>query len=436
MRHWCNSCVEFKLANQWFAHQLKIALTALYDPTALRASPLAELLGPVQQDDPISTLRRCLLDSIESLRPAQNTPSGSRAWRFYQILRRRYTEALSQRQVAADLGLSIRQLQREEKLARETLTEYIWVVYDLESKVPSDAFIEPDEDLNAQDEIHDHSVQEELEWLRSSVPFQLTEIGELIQGALATVEPLMKTYELSAAYKPVSERRVPLRAAILRQALLDIMSTAIRFARGGHFQIRSELKPQHVFIRLHAAGCQHDQVADVEHAASLAMADQLIRLCDGSLQITIETSRTSGGAAGFRATIVVPVPEQAPVLGIDDNADALQLLQRYLADTPYLFIGAQDARQGLELAAELRPRAILLDVMMPEQDGWAVLEQLRVQPQTGHIPVIVCTLLSQRDLALALGATGFICKPVKRGELLSMLDRLLAQSADVPGSVT
>ena len=423
-------------ANLWFTRELRTALISLYDPVTLRASPLTELFDPGQRSDPVSILRRTLLDGVESLRPTRDTPQGSRAWRVYQILRRRYTEGLSQRQVAGDLGLSIRQLQREEKLAREMLADHLWLAYHLEENALQVAAAEPDEDQETVEEAPVQSVQEELEWLRSSVPLQLTDVGELIQEVLETVEPLMALPEITAVVQPEGERHVALRAAIVRQALLDILSTAIRYAQDGRLHIQTELPPQQVLIRVSAYpgrepfGRGHTQ-ANLQ-SESLAMAAQLIQLCNGSLHWDTAHGAPPELGAKFTATIVLPAPEQTLVLVVDDNADALQLAQRYLSNTRYLFIGTQDAARGLELAAELGPAAVLLDVMMPGRDGWTLLGQLREHPKTGHIPVIVCTILSQRELALALGAAGFIRKPVKRAELLSMLGQLVAPSSESP----
>ena len=115
--------------------------------------------------------------------------------------------------------------------------------------------------------------------------------------------------------------------------------------------------------------------------------------------------------------------ERLPVLVIDDNVDTLQLMQRYLSNSRYHFVGASDPEQALALAEELSPAIIVLDVMLPGVDGWELLGRLREHPKTSEIPVIVCTILPQRQLALMLGAAEFIRKPVTRRILLSALDR-------------
>ena len=120
------------------------------------------------------------------------------------------------------------------------------------------------------------------------------------------------------------------------------------------------------------------------------------------------------------------------VLMIDDNADALQLLQRYLSNSRYHFVGTQDPQRGLAMAEEQAPQIIVLDVMMPERDGWTVLGQLREHPKTHDIPVIVCSILSQEQLALTLGAAQFLRKPVTRQALLSALDHQIEPATRKP----
>jgi CheY-like chemotaxis protein len=78
------------------------------------------------------------------------------------------------------------------------------------------------------------------------------------------------------------------------------------------------------------------------------------------------------------------------------------------------------------LAEELFPKVIVLDVMMPQIDGWELLASLRQHPNTSHIPVVVCTILPQEDMALSLGASGFVRKPVTRHIFLAALDRQVA----------
>ena len=114
------------------------------------------------------------------------------------------------------------------------------------------------------------------------------------------------------------------------------------------------------------------------------------------------------------------------MLIIDDNQDLLELFQRWLNQHGYSAVVARTAREGIELAKQLHPFAISLDLMMPEQDGWDALQTLSTQPDISRIPVIVCSVLQQEDLALSLGASAFLLKPVTTYDLLSTLEELQA----------
>jgi CheY-like chemotaxis protein len=109
---------------------------------------------------------------------------------------------------------------------------------------------------------------------------------------------------------------------------------------------------------------------------------------------------------------------------VDDNEDVLELFRSYLSPHRYRVVTVRSARQALDLAREVQPYAITLDLMMPGQDGWDVLQTLLSQPDTRHIPVIVCTVLRQKELALSLGAAAFLAKPTTEAALLAALESL------------
>ena len=122
--------------------------------------------------------------------------------------------------------------------------------------------------------------------------------------------------------------------------------------------------------------------------------------------------------------IRLPTNAHRTVLVVDDNEDVLELFQRYLSPHQYRVVTAQTAEKALGLAVRLRPDTITLDLMMPEQDGWDLLQALLNRADTCHIPIIVCSVLKQKELALSLGATAFLKKPVTEQELLSTLRAL------------
>ena len=127
------------------------------------------------------------------------------------------------------------------------------------------------------------------------------------------------------------------------------------------------------------------------------------------------------GDASFIAHLHLRAAAQATILFIEDNPDTLQLYRRYLAGTGYRFAGAATDEQIAAALAEVVPQVIVLDVMLSGMDGWEVLGRLRTHPRTQEIPVVMCSILPLEQLALNLGASAFLQKPVSREALLATL---------------
>jgi CheY-like chemotaxis protein len=123
-----------------------------------------------------------------------------------------------------------------------------------------------------------------------------------------------------------------------------------------------------------------------------------------------------------RLVMSLPHQDQRIVLVVDDNQALHQLFERYLATTRFSVIHAYGGAEALELAESKVPDFITLDVMMASVDGWQVLRSLHENPHTRSIPVIVCSVLREPELALALGASYYLKKPVQRLQLQAALE--------------
>jgi CheY-like chemotaxis protein len=118
------------------------------------------------------------------------------------------------------------------------------------------------------------------------------------------------------------------------------------------------------------------------------------------------------------------VENEKTLLMIEDNEGLIRAFQGYLADYDYLVIGATTGDEALKLAREVIPAAITLDIMMPSQDGWEILQALKSNPSTRSIPVIICSVLEDPELARSLGAEAYLQKPISQADLLEALDKL------------
>jgi CheY-like chemotaxis protein len=114
--------------------------------------------------------------------------------------------------------------------------------------------------------------------------------------------------------------------------------------------------------------------------------------------------------------------DEAPlVLVIDDDPGAVSLMQAQLQSSGWRVEAAGDGAQGLQAARELRPQAIVLDLLLPDIDGWSVLVQLKQQPATQDIPVVICSVMAEARHGFALGAAQVLTKPISQQQLLSAL---------------
>lgn len=113
----------------------------------------------------------------------------------------------------------------------------------------------------------------------------------------------------------------------------------------------------------------------------------------------------------------------ASVLVIDDDADVRELIQRTLIKEGFAVYAASNAEQGFQFAQQFHPNVITLDVMMPGQDGWSLLTRLKTDSELRHIPVVMLTIVDDKNLGFALGATDYLTKPIDREHLVQTLKR-------------
>jgi signal transduction histidine kinase/DNA-binding response OmpR family regulator len=155
---------------------------------------------------------------------------------------------------------------------------------------------------------------------------------------------------------------------------------------------------------------------------------------------TVRLPRTVGERKSASNATLVPAPRgssgvAAPhtkVLVIDDDLDARDLLVRGLAKDGFEIHVASSGEEGIRMAAELSPDVISLDVLMPGMDGWTVLRSLKSNPDTANIPVIMVSMLDNKDMGYALGASDYLLKPFDRERLVAVLRKYRCASPPCP----
>jgi len=112
------------------------------------------------------------------------------------------------------------------------------------------------------------------------------------------------------------------------------------------------------------------------------------------------------------------------ILVVDDDQGILRLYRRYLEPHGYRVVSVARSAEVVPSAVDLQPAAILLDVLMPNQDGWNVLEALKQETATRDIPVIMCTIATDQARALDLGAADYLIKPILEVDLMRVFEKL------------
>jgi len=142
------------------------------------------------------------------------------------------------------------------------------------------------------------------------------------------------------------------------------------------------------------------------------------------LPVEVQPTPDESGSGMSAAVGQESVPANAPVvLVIDDDPTARDLVQRALKKEGFRVELASNGQQGLELARKLKPAAITLDVMMPGMDGWAVLSALKADRELADIPVVMLTIVDDKGIGFALGASDYLTKPIDWERLLSVLKK-------------
>jgi CheY-like chemotaxis protein len=398
-----------------FVHDLREALNHLYNPEGLRQSPLIDLLGVDRERfDAPANLQRLLVEAIDAIKPEDGTQPNAPGWRVYELLFYRYVQQCSQQEVADQLGVSVRQLRREQNAALETLAYELWESHGLEQVGDSKGLerTEPGSEVT-------EGLDQELAWLSPRAPDVTTDLWEAIPPVLSLTAPMAAEHGVRVVTALPSELpHVVAHPMAVRQILLSLLCLGIPRANAGFVELSAEVQRWEAIITLSGSAQRTatDGPLTADEAANLRLSRRLARLSGGRLDIERRGS-------SLVASLALPAQEQIPVLFVDDNADALQLLRRYTSGTRYRAMTLVEPADLLEMAEAQKPAAVVLDVMMPEVDGWELIGRLRQHPPTSEIPVIVCSILAQAELAASLGVNAYLRKPVSRHELLATLDQ-------------
>tara|TARA_B100001179_G_scaffold216400_1_gene187399 strand:- start:1216 stop:2202 length:987 start_codon:yes stop_codon:yes gene_type:complete len=169
-------------------------------------------------------------------------------------------------------------------------------------------------------------------------------------------------------------------------------------------------------------------LAITRHFCNMMGGDVLVESEEGkgstfTIELPAIVADATEGIVSEEGEIQESTPLEANmVLVIDDDATVHDLMKRSLSREGFHVLSALDGEEGLRLAKAHHPQVITLDVMMPGVDGWAVLSSLKSDPELADIPVIMVTIIDEKNLGYSLGASEYLTKPIDRDRLLAVLD--------------
>jgi len=280
------------------------------------------------------------------------------------------------------------------------------------------------------------------------------EITPLVEQVATTVRPLVEKNANQLAVRCAADLgAMHSDATRLRQVLLNLLSNACKFTDHGAIDLNVTRDGAEVVfqVRDNGIGMTPDQLSRLFEAFTQAEASTAAKYGGTGLGLAISRRfcQLMGGdvavesVAGTGSVFTVRLPAAGPaavvesdagrrsvarksggtVLVIDDDAAARELVSRFLEKQGLAVEVAVDGRAGLQAARERPPDVITLDVVMPGIDGWSVLTALKGDPATAHIPVVMLSVVDERNLGIALGAAEFLTKPIERDQLLRVLRR-------------
>lgn len=298
-------------------------------------------------------------------------------------------------------------------------------------------------------------------------------VREMVNSVASTVQPLIRknnnAFEIKWNSDPVTMYTDQTK---IRQCLLNLLSNASKFTENGTVtlaisQTSSEKSGSTDMLEFEVQdtgiGLNGEQMAKLFEKFSQADASTSRKYGGTGLGLAITRSfcRLMGGdihvkseqGKGSTFTIIVPVRVESrksdkinpsdiqgmdsadgknTILVIDDDQTARDLMRRYYAREGFHVITAPNGEEGLKIARKVVPAVITLDVMMPGMDGWEVLSELKATPELSKIPVIMLTIVDDKNLGFALGASDYLTKPIDHKRLSEVLQKYRKDMPDSP----
>jgi len=402
-----------------FREDLQDLLSHLHDPAYTVSRETAEALKHASQLGE-GTPQAVVIRAIRDLRPAPEIPPHAHAWRLYQVLSFRYLEQLTQQEAAERLGIVVRHLAREQVQAIQVLADHLW---------PTERFFGParhsQNETNATAEVPSGrdpgatderllQIAREVACLHQHTSGAVVHVAEALQDAAKVAGVLAARrgvlLKLGSSEAAIVADTHP---AVMGQVLVAAITYLLRGMAGGEVELSARKVDGQAKVTIVGAPV----------TASPPAVDwfgrELLESQGGSFSCCAD-------GASLVLVISIPLARRTTVLVVDDNDDLVHFYRRCVEDSVYQMVNLAQGSHIFDAIAAAKPDLIVLDLMLPDTDGWELLAQLHEHPLSRPIPVVVCSVVQEDELALALGAAVCLAKPVQCRQFLEALDQALA----------
>lgn len=394
-----------------FKQELQEALSHLHDPDYVASEALCAAIGCDSQDG-LPSVQSAVLRAIERLKPPLDTPFSALTKQIYDLLHNRFVLGLTQEETAYRLDVSRRTVNRMQHRAVHVLAGALWKHGQAAEQQVADGSTADAQGLDWRSQ-----VQRELDSLQARAPDALTDVGEALGNVLGFMEPLAAKLGTRMEVKSVQPGLVAaVHPVLLQQVLISAVKRLAPHISDGQIAIYARLEDGNAKITLTGSAAVEDGLSEADLMGDIPMSrDMSIEACvDGSQAFV---------------WVTVPAPSKVTVLVVDDNEDMARFYRDCTIGTRYHIVHTAQGSGLTEVIEATPPDVIVLDVMLPDVDGWRLLMRLREDFETRSIPVIVCSVIREEDLALSLGAAGYLAKPVRPRQFVQALDRVLPLAA-------
>jgi CheY-like chemotaxis protein len=405
-----------------FREELRDALAGLYDPDYLPSELLVRVVGcePGAGGGPTQS---AIVQVIEELEPKLSTPRGAELRLVYDTLHHRFVLGMTQEETAYQMRMSVRHLRRVQREATHFLARLIW-----EQAIAREASGESTERSDETDDDNNSGlgpaaldwraqVGEELASLQRSAPEAVADVTETIQAVVELERVLTARYGVTLRTGSLEQGLSALvHPSAFRQVLVMALGQFVRCLPLAVITVDAYAEARSAVISLRASCEIAEPVPDV------SFLEELLTSLGGSAAVSVDDD-------GLCLRVAIPCSGEVGVLIVDDNDDLVHFYRRCVAGTRYRLSHVAEGRQVLDLVGRTPPDIVVLDVMLPDMDGWELLSQLHEHPATREIPIVVCSVINEPELALALGAAVYLPKPVDPDTFVGALNRARAWTA-------